>query len=153
MEKWTPDIFRHFWTAILSSETKELRLYFTERAPSPVGSYANRACLGVSSRRAVFYSTKYTGWYYKSFAGKLLMVKFSLGVLKLHYFLLFSVCTRCLSGVQYGSKSTCNKHSSRNLWSWISLCRAWKTMVFNSEWRQFYIRSVWRWMLPGRAIN
>ena len=56
---------------------------------------------------------------------------------------------RCHSGVHPGSRPTCTKYPCWNLRSWISLCRAWKTMVSDNKWSQFYLTSVWRWLLPG----
>ena len=63
-----------------------------------------------------------------------------------------SAFNRCHSGVQSGSRPTCTKYPCWNLRSWISLCRAWKTMVSDNKWSQFYLRSVWRWLLPGVVV-
>jgi len=56
------------------------------------------------------------------------------------------------SGVQSGCRPTSTKYSCWNLWSWISLCRARKTMASDDKWSQFYLTNVWRWLLPGVVV-
>ena len=59
---------------------------------------------------------------------------------------------RYSSGVQSGSRPTSTKYSCWNIWSWISLCRARKTMASDNKWSQFYLTNVWRWLLPGVVV-
>ena len=64
-----------------------------------------------------------------------------------------SACNRSISGVQSTNRPTYTKPFCWNLWSWVSLCRARKTMVSDNEWNKYHISSVWRWLLPGMAMQ